>query len=144
MNVEELKSFLTSIRNTDIEELNLEVGDAKIFLRKNESGIASVSAPAVKPVKKVIPEEKKLIPIKSPMVGTFYHSESNSHPPFVIEGNHIIPGQKIGIIEAMKIIKDVTSNIKGKIVKVLVKNAQSVEYGQELFIIDTEENKSAE
>jgi acetyl-CoA carboxylase biotin carboxyl carrier protein len=49
-----------------------------------------------------------------------------------------VPGQKIGVIEAMKIIKDVTSNVQGKIVKVCVKNGQSVEYGQELFVIDPE------
>ena len=67
-----------------------------------------------------------------------FHSDSTDHPPFVIEGNHIVPGQKIGIIETMKIIKDVTSNIKGKIVKISVKNGQSVEYGQELFLIDTQ------
>lgn len=58
-----------------------------------------------------------------------------------MEGVHVVPGQKIGIIETMKIMKDITSSIKGKIVKVMVKNGQPVEYGQELFMVDTEDVK---
>jgi acetyl-CoA carboxylase biotin carboxyl carrier protein len=135
MKPEDLKTFLNSLKGTDIEELRLEAGDTKIYFKRSD--IASV-APAVDPVKEPVAEVKKFIPIRSPMVGTFYHSESSDHPPFVIEGNHIIPGQKIGIIETMKIIKDVNSNIKGKIIKVSVKDGQSVEYGQELFVVDTE------
>jgi biotin carboxyl carrier protein len=140
MNPIELKEFLAALRDTDIEELRLEAGETKVFFRKTD---VHPFIPAA-PVKKAVPEEKKLVPIKSPMVGTFYHSESTDHPPFVIEGNHIVPGQKIGIIEAMKINKDVTANVKGKIAKVSVKNGQSVEYGQELFLIDTEDDKSGE
>jgi acetyl-CoA carboxylase biotin carboxyl carrier protein len=145
MKPEELKQFLASLKDTDIEELRFESGPSTIYFRKGE--VASVAVPvtvtapskADKSAKKA--EENRHIPFKSPMVGTFYHSESTDHPPFVIEGNHIVPGQKIGIIVAMKIIKDVTSNVKGKIVKVSVKNGQSVEYGQELFLIDPEADK---
>ena len=54
-----------------------------------------------------------------------------------MEGNHIEVGQKIGAIEAMKIIKDVMSTAKGKVIKTCVVNGQSVEYGQELFLVDT-------
>lgn len=140
MNPEELKSFLSAIKDTDIEELRMESESGKLFFRKSDV------APLImaKPEAKAAPVEKGYVPFKSPMVGTFYHSESTDHPPFVIEGNHIVPGQKIGIIEAMKIIKDVTSNINGRIVKVCVKNGQSVEYGQELFLIDPETEKEAE
>jgi acetyl-CoA carboxylase biotin carboxyl carrier protein len=140
MNPEELKSFLAAIKNTDIEELHMDEGKNKLFFRKSDV----VPIITTKPEIKAPAPEKKLVPFKSPMVGTFYHSESSDHPPFVIEGNHIDPGQKIGIIEAMKIIKDVTSNIKGKIVKVCVKNGQSVEYGQELFLVDPEIEIEAE
>jgi acetyl-CoA carboxylase biotin carboxyl carrier protein len=134
MNAENLKQFLASLKGTDIEELRLEAGTTKVFFRRGDVPLAAAPAPAAKPVA----EEKKFIPIKSPMVGTFYNAESPDHPPFVIEGNHVEPGQKIGIIEAMKIIKDVTSTLKGRIVKVSVKDRQSVEYGQELFLVDPE------
>jgi biotin carboxyl carrier protein len=136
MNPEELKNFLGALKNTDIEELRLQAGDTKIFFRKSE--VTPVVVPSAAAVRKPAVEERKLVPIRSPMVGTFYHSESSDHPPFIIEGSHVVPGQKVGIIEAMKIIKDVISNVEGKIVKVSVKNGQSVEYGQELFVIDTE------
>ena len=136
MNPEELKEFLNALHETDIEELRIESGATRIFLRKSE--VTAVSIPPALAAQKAAQEEMKVVPIKSPMVGTFYHSESSDHPPFVIEGNHIVPGQKIGIIETMKLNKDVVSSATGKIVKVLVKNGQSVEYGQELFLVDTE------
>ncbi|MHB9155866.1 MAG: acetyl-CoA carboxylase biotin carboxyl carrier protein [Endomicrobiales bacterium] len=141
MNSEELKVFLSSIRETDIEELRFEAGSSTVFFRKSETPhIAPVpSKAAAKPA-----ETDRFVPFKSPMVGTFYHSESSDHPPFVIEGNHIVPGQKIGIIEAMKIIKDVSSNVKGRIARVSVKNGQSVEYGQELFLVDPEDSKETQ
>jgi acetyl-CoA carboxylase biotin carboxyl carrier protein len=143
MNAEELKNFLNSLKGTDIEELRLETGDTKIFFKRNELQAQTVTATKTEQAVDTLAEpEKKLMPIRSPMVGTFYHSGSPDHPPFVIEGNHIVPGQKIGIIEAMKIIKDVTSNIQGRIVKVSVKDGQSVEYGQELFLVDTENGSS--
>ena len=145
MNAEEFKSFLSSLKNTDIEELRLEAGETKIFFRRNNVPVFT-SLPgtsAAKSAEKMAAkeDEKKLVPIKSPMVGTFYHSDSSDRPPFVMEGNHITPGQKIGIIETMKIMKDVTSSVKGKIVKVLITNGHPVEYGQELFLIDTEDAK---
>ncbi|MCX5778612.1 MAG: biotin/lipoyl-binding protein [Elusimicrobia bacterium] len=141
MNPETLKDFLGTLKNTDIEELSLETGGTKIFFRKSE--VTPITAPpptraavAAAEAKQAAVDGKRATPIKSPMVGTFYHSASPDHPPFVIEGNHIVPGQKIGFIEAMKIIKDVNANVAGMIVKVSVRNGQSVEYGQELFLVD--------
>ena len=71
------------------------------------------------------------------MVGTFYNAPAHDKPPYIVEGSHIEIGQKIGAIEAMKIIKDVMSTAKGKVIKICVSNGQSVEYGQELFLVDT-------
>ena len=135
MTSEELKDFLSSLKNTDIEELRFESTDLKVSLKKGE--VESLPEPVKPKPSAHAVVVNTVVPYKSPMVGTFFHSQSADHPPFVIEGNHIVPGQKIGIIETMKIIKDVISNVKGKIVKILVKNGQSVEYGQELFQVDT-------
>ena len=85
-----------------------------------------------------------MVSIRSNMVGTFHQADKANRPPFVMEGNHVLPGKKVGVIEAMKIMKDVTSNVKGKIVSVLVKDGQPVEYGQELFTIDPNDVKEEE
>lgn len=134
MNNNEIKKFLESIRDTDIEELEYEAGDTSVYIKKNE-----VSQRVEAKKQEVAEIKNTIVPIKSTMVGTFYNSPSHDRPPFVVEGNHIEAGQKIGAIEAMKIIKDVIATTKGKIVKVSVINGQSVEYGQELFLVDTAE-----
>jgi acetyl-CoA carboxylase biotin carboxyl carrier protein len=73
--------------------------------------------------------------VTSPMIGTFYASPSPSDPPFVQEGDVVEVGQVIGIIEAMKIMNEITCEHEGTISQILVKNAQAVEYGQPLFHI---------
>jgi len=138
MNPQEIKDFLKSIKGTDIEELEYKNGSSSFYFKKeafDEIASAPVAAAALE--KAVEEEQSTLVSIKSAMVGTFMSAPSNDKPPFVKNGASIDKGQRIGQIEAMKIIKDVTSNVKGKIVKVLVSNGQSVEYGQELFVVDT-------
>jgi acetyl-CoA carboxylase biotin carboxyl carrier protein len=76
------------------------------------------------------------VPITSPMVGTFYSSPSPTAPPFVNIGDHVNIGQTVCIIEAMKLMNDMPSEVAGKIVKVLVENGTTVEYGQPLFMVD--------
>ena len=141
MNTESLKKLLTSLRESDVEELKYESGDDKLFFRKADMPVAAapvvVAAAPVAPVAAPV----TLVAIKSNMVGTFHQAVKADRPPFVIEGNHVVPGKKVGVIEAMKIMKDVTSNVKGKIVKVLVKDGQPVEYGQELFTVDLSDVK---
>ncbi len=73
--------------------------------------------------------------VTSPMIGTYYASPSPGDPPFVQEGDEVEVGQVIGIIEAMKIMNEITSEHDGIISKILVKNAQAVEYGQPLVHI---------
>lgn len=144
MSTQEIKKFIDILKDTDIEELQWETEDMKISLKRQEVGIISPSAENQKktaednskaPEK---PKEKQFLTIKSPMVGTFLRAQSSDYPPLVMEGNHIVPGQKVALIEAMKIMKDVVSSVKGKIVKVCIENGQPVEYGQELFQIDPE------
>ncbi|MFH1367906.1 MAG: biotin/lipoyl-containing protein [Elusimicrobiota bacterium] len=142
MNYDELKEFLEAVKGTDIEELNVESGESKVFFRRNDVPVIKAKPAAAgngaDAANGDASKEKRLIPIKSTMVGTYFHADSPDRPPFVIVGNHVVPGQKVGIIEAMKIMKEMTSNVKGRIVKVLIDNGHPVEYGQELFLVDTE------
>jgi len=75
-------------------------------------------------------------PVKSPMVGTYYASPSPKDQPYVHEGDVIQPGDKVGIVEAMKMMNEIEAEIGGRIAKILVKNGQPVEFGQPLMIVE--------
>jgi len=143
--IQEIQKFIDLIKNTDIEQLSWETKDFKISLKKSEiplsTNIEQKDITENNENKKELQkkqEPSKTTTIKSPMVGRFYRAESNDHPPFVVEGSKINVGQKLAVIEAMKIMKDVISNVKGTITKILVENEQPVEYGQELFLVEIE------
>ncbi|MCA6071388.1 MAG: hypothetical protein LE168_03245 [Endomicrobium sp.] len=137
MNSQEIKDFLKSIRDTDIEEMKYKSDGNSLYFKKADA------EPAISVVKEVVAKKSKetenstLIAIKSSMVGTFSGNQNSDQFLLIKEGDSVVEGQKVGQIEAMKIIKDVHSKIKGKVIKVLISNGQSVEYGQELFLVDT-------
>ena len=138
MNPQEIEDFLKSIKNTDIEEMKYQNGDNSLYFKKIDiEPLAIKDTTVIKNVLQKIEEVKPvLIAIKSTMVGTFASSQGNDKPPYVKEGDIITKGQKVGQIEAMKIIKDVLSSVEGKVIKILVSNGQSVEYGQQLFLLE--------
>ena len=76
-----------------------------------------------------------LVPIVSPMVGTYYAAASPESAPYVRQGDRINKGQVVCIVEAMKLMNEIESEVSGTIVRVLAENAQPVEYGQELFLV---------
>ena len=80
--------------------------------------------------------DSKLIEIKSPMIGTFYRSSSPDKPPYAKVGDRIAKGDTVCIVEAMKLFNEIESEVAGKIVKVLVEDAQPIEYDQPLFLVD--------
>jgi acetyl-CoA carboxylase biotin carboxyl carrier protein len=146
MDLEQVKKFIELVKDTDIEELYWEKEGTKIAFKRGtvisgeEKVTPSETAGEKPPVlssgenKK---KEEKVLPIKSPMVGTFYRSLPD-RPPLVMENDHVSVGEKVAVIEAMRIIKDVVANVNGRIVKILVENATPVEYGQDLFLVETE------
>ncbi len=102
---------------------------------------APASAPAEKAASAPAPEASdegagNYLEIKSPMVGTFYRSSSPDKPPYVKVGDTIEKGSPVCIIEAMKLFNEIESEVSGKIVKVMVEDAQPVEYDQVLFLVD--------
>ncbi len=156
IDLEQIRSLLDVVGSTDITELTIESGEEKITIKKQapvlNSSVEMVQPQARNPVQvleaaptqqeanpKPKEEEsngKGLIPITSPMVGTFYRASSPSSPPFVSIGDNIAPGQTICIIEAMKLMNDLPAEIAGQIVKVCVENGSTVEYGQTLFMVN--------
>ena len=142
MVVDKVKDLIFSLRDTDIVEFELKKGDFRLGFRRDEKTLKSKKSSVSSDVERkdlLEPKkepEKKLTEIKSTMVGTFFASPSPNRPPLVIEGDHIMPGQKLGMIEAVKVMKDVISTVQGRIDKVLIPNGHAVEYGQPLFLVD--------
>ena len=81
--------------------------------------------------------EEELHLVKSPIVGTYYESPSPGSPPFVKPGDRVTQGQVLCIVEAMKLMNEIESDVAGELVKILVSNGQPVEYGQPLFSVRT-------
>ena len=150
MNVKEIKEMISLMNENNLLELEIEKDDMRIKLKKGSShGQDAVPAPVYierQPIaehqsqsqeqaRKEISASNKL-EIKAPMVGTFYRSPSPEAPAFVEVNQEITPGQVICIIEAMKLMNEIKSEVKGKIFEILVDNAEPVEFGQPLFLIE--------
>ena len=82
------------------------------------------------------PGTDNLVPVVSPVVGTFYRAPAPEADPFVEVGTVVSPGQTLCIVEAMKIMNEIEAEIRGRVVEILVQNAQPVEYGQKLFLLE--------
>ena len=109
---------------------------APVSSEPQEAQIAPAAvAPQLK-VEEAPPATNGYAEITSPMVGTFYRSPSPDKPPFVDVGDRVKEGDTVCIIEAMKLMNDMPAEISGKIVRVLVENGTTVEYGQPLFLVD--------
>jgi len=150
MNIKEIKEMINLMNENGLVELEVEKDDMRIRLKKTASGIEGFNGPVVFQGQNIpmaqdrvqnapVVEEKnvvKTVEIKAPMVGTFYRAPSPESPAYVEVGQVIEPGQVICIIEAMKLMNEIKSEIKGKILEILVDNAEPVEFGQSLFLID--------
>ena len=150
MNVKEIKELISLMNENGLTEIELEKDGMKIRLKKGAEGaivsaITERAAPKahVTPAAQQAPSQEEPAPpksknleIKSPMVGTFYKAPSPDAPPFVKVGDNIEPGKVVCIIEAMKLMNEIKSEIKGKVVAVLVENADPVEFGQTLFLVE--------
>ena len=140
LNLSDLSNLATWLEGTGLEEVEVETIEYRIRLKKPSFGVAlapaaPVGAPApmtAAPAPAVVDDSATF---KSPMVGTFYRSSSPDAAPFVKEGDSIAVGQVLGIIEAMKTMNQITADRAGTLTRVIVGNAQPVEYGQPLFII---------
>lgn len=103
-----------------------------------EASPAAAPQAGPKPEAKPQPEEDtgNLVPVKSPMVGTFYAAPSPDSDPYVSLNQKVSAGQVVCIVEAMKLMNEIESEVSGRIAKILVENAQPVEFGQVMFLID--------
>ena len=136
----EEKGFKVSIKQKQDAPQHIVPAQAPVYTQPPSVQAApgsSASAPSVeKPKTTPEPSPSTLITIKSPMIGTFYRSPSPDVPSFVNVGDEVTPGKVVCIIEAMKLFNEIESEVKGKIVKVLIDDASPVEYDQPLYLVD--------
>jgi len=141
VNIKEIKEMLKLMNENNLAELEVEKEGMRLRLKKETKGgiVTHIEHPVTQP--KEIPEipreaPRNLVEIKAPMVGTFYRAPAPNAPPFVETGTEIKEGQVVCIIEAMKLMNEIKSEVKGKIVEVLLENAEPIEFGQVLFLIE--------
>ncbi len=120
------------MREDSVTELDLELGALTLRMRRAVGEPSQTSAPVVADVAAATTVAPGHV-VSAPMVGTFYNSPTPSSPPFVAVGDHVVAGQTIGIIEAMKIMNEITADRSGVVVEFLIGNAQPVEYGSPLI-----------
>jgi acetyl-CoA carboxylase biotin carboxyl carrier protein len=149
--IDDLKQLIEFLKAYQVTEFDLDRGDTKIRLKFSPS--VAVAAPLVELAKAaVIPaatpaaapapavpaapaEEAGLHIIKSPLVGTFYASPSPDAAAFVSVGDRVTKGKVVGIVEAMKLMNEIESDITGQVVACLATNGQAIEYGQPLYSV---------
>ena len=145
MDIRKIKKLIEIIEESDIAELEIKEGEEAIRISRYSAAPAPVAysrAPAnpasAATAIAAIPVEEKITGhvVKSPMVGTFYRSASPGSKVFVEIGQAVLVGDTLCIIEAMKILNQIESDKSGVITQILVDNAEPVEYGQPLFIIE--------
>ena len=157
MDLRKLKKLIDLVQESGIGEIEITEGEEKVRISRHGAGGAPVimapqmptmayapapgmaaaplagAAPAAAPE---APPEPRGHQLKSPMVGTFYRAPSPGAPSFVEIGQAVTKGQTLCIIEAMKLLNEIESDVSGTIKAILVENGQPVEYGQPLFLIE--------
>jgi acetyl-CoA carboxylase biotin carboxyl carrier protein len=142
----DLQRLIRLVQRTGIGELEVQSGDRTVRIAAHATGKVAVGVapavavaaaserPAAAPA--ASPESDRLVAITSPMVGTFYRAPAPDADPYVENGDSVDVGQTVCIIEAMKLMNEIEAEVKGRVVKVLVENAQPVEFGQKLFLVE--------
>ena len=157
MDIKQIQDLIKFVSKSGVNEVSIEEKDFKITIKTNqEPTYVTASVPAVAAAAPVAAapaaaapiaaapvaaapaadDESKYITIKSPIIGTFYRSPGPDKGVFVNVGDEIAPGKVLCIVEAMKLFNEIESEVSGKIVKILVNDAQPVEYDQPLFLVD--------
>lgn len=147
MNLRFVKRLIKLIEESDVEEIEIKRFGRSIRIRKGSTKVNKVCSSIKNPVEELQEEEKRIeeeierddvLAIKAPMVGIFYRAPAPDAPPYVEIGDSVVPGQIVCIVEAMKVMNEMESDVKGTIVDILVKSDDPVEFNQKLFLVKPE------
>jgi acetyl-CoA carboxylase biotin carboxyl carrier protein len=134
-----LEELLDFAAESGLGSLVWEKGDRLMaFTRVMKSAPPPGPSVEAAPQAPAAPARPKNHIVHSPMVGTF-HRSSKDRPPLVVEGSEVVPGQRLAVVEAMRVPRDVIADAAGRVAKVLLEDGHSVEYGQPLFELETGE-----
>jgi len=148
VNLKEIKEMLKLMEENNLMELEIEKEGLRIRLKKSSASDGQSIPVIIEKENKQKPQSDSsreqasvvsinTVEIKAPMVGTFYRAPGPEAPPYIEVGQRIEPGQVICVIEAMKLMNEIKSEIKGKITEILTENADPVEFGQPLFLVES-------
>ena len=138
----EIRKYAELMRELDLSGLEISSGDHKVRLERAVIGTVreNIYTAPEKPSLKTVPESKKDgISVKSPLVGVFYAAPAENAEPYVSVGDSVKKGQTLCVIEAMKLMNEITAEEDGVVLEICVKNGQVVEYGTELFRMGKQE-----
>lgn len=163
MDFKQIQELIKLVNESNLGEVTIEQKEFKISIKAKEEQVTQIvassmpSAPVYSQLPQAAPQASlpqapaasaaaapqaapaasgNTVTIKSPMIGTFYRRPSPDKPNFVEVGTEVEPGKVVCIIEAMKLFNEIESEVKGKIVKILVEDASPVEYDQPLFLVE--------
>lgn len=147
MDFEQIKELISLVDSTDITELEIEDQDFRLRIeKKREVASVPIQLPQQPPAPPIsvpmqtpempVETDSGLVEIVAPMVGTFYRAPAPDADPYVQVGDTISPGQILFIIEAMKMMNEIESELNGVVKQILVENGEPVEYGQPVLLID--------
>ena len=146
IDIRKLKELVKLMVENDLSELDLQDQEETVSLRRGSPNVYGpvATAPAPAPVAAAAPasapaaapaDDESLHAITSPMVGTFYSAPEPDKPPYVSAGSSVSDESVVCIVEAMKVFSEIKAECSGTIEKILVKNGDSVEFGQKLFLV---------
>jgi len=165
MDFKQIQELIKMVNKSNIGEVTVELKDFRVTIKQKEDKIQQVinapmhmapapsqvhhvpthtsPSPSIQPTSPATDSNKaaestpsNVITVRSPMIGTFYRKAGPDKPNFVEVGDEITPGKVVCIIEAMKLFNEIESEVKGKVVKILVEDASPVEYDQPLFLVE--------
>ncbi len=157
MDLNYIKKLVKLVAESGVDEIELEEEGKRIrIVKRGSSAVPALAAPPravveipisgdpsgnpqsmdAAPARPATPSAPKYHEIKSPIVGTFYRAPAPDAAPFVQIGTEVQPGSVLCIVEAMKLMNEIESDVAGKIVRILVENGQPVEYDQSLFLLE--------
>lgn len=134
MDTDKIKSIMKMFEESQISKMDLTDGDLHLTLEKEVEAVEVIRKPVIKQ-EEMIEEKQQGIPVKSPLVGTYYQASGQGQEPFVKVGSHVNVGDTICIIEAMKVMNEIKAPISGTVLSIDVKDGESVEFDQVLIMI---------